>query len=301
MWFKNIQLFRLKEPFTHDQDALEQALAEDRFRPCGSLELAVQGWHPPLGGGAESLCFAGNGCFMLCLRREEKILPASVVNELLAERVEQIEQEEARSVNRKEKKQLRDDIFNELIPKAFSRSSLTFAYVDPDQGWVVVDSASAKRAEDLVSQLRKSLVSLPARPLGVKQAPPEVMTRWLAGGDREPDFELADQCELRDPGDEGGIVRCRRQDLTGDEIQVHLRAGKQAVQLAVEWDGRLSAVLTDQPAVKRLRFSDILVEEAADAAGDEAAALFDADFSLMTLELRRFLPRFIEVFGGPEE
>jgi recombination associated protein RdgC len=302
MWFKNIQLFRLREPFTHEQAALEQALAEDRYRPCGSLEVAVQGWHPPLGGGSEELCFAANGCFMVCLRREEKLLPASVVNELLAERVEQLEAEEARTLNRREKKQLRDDLFTELVPKAFSRSALTFAYVDTTQGWVVVDSATPRRAEELVSQLRKTLTSLPARPLEVRQAPAEVMTRWLDGSAGEPDFVVADQCELRDPGDEGGIVRCRRQDLTGEEIQTHLKAGKQVVQLAVEWDGRLSAILTEQPAVRRLRFSDALVEEAAEAAADDqAAALFDADFTLMSLELRRFLPRLIEVFGGAED
>jgi recombination associated protein RdgC len=301
MWFKNIQMFRLTEPFGHTEEALEQALSGDRFRPCGSLEHGVQGWHPPLGGASDSLCFVGNGCFMVCLRREEKILPSSVVNEMLAERVEQIESDEARSVGRKEKKQLKEDLFNELLPKAFTRSGLTYAYVDPQQGWILVDSASPKRAEDLVSQLRKSLTSLPARPLVVKQAPAEVMTRWLDGGVRETDFELADQCELRDRDEEGGIVRCRRQDLTGDEIQVHLKAGKRAVQLAVDWDQRLSAVLTDQPAVKRLRFSDTLVEEASDAAGDEGAALFDADFTLMSLELRRFLARLIEVFGGVDE
>ena len=54
--------------------------------------------------------------------------------------------------------------------------------------------------------------------------------------------------------------------------------------------------------MRRLRFSDALVEEAAEAAADDqAAALFDADFTLMSLELRRFLPRLIEVFGGAED
>ena len=120
MWFKNLQVFRLKESFEYTQDQLEQQLAAARFRHCGSQELGVQGWHPPLGG-SEQLCFASNGCFLLCLRREEKILPASVVNDMLAEKVEQIEAEEARSVNRREKKQLKEDIFMGLLPRAFSR------------------------------------------------------------------------------------------------------------------------------------------------------------------------------------
>lgn len=301
MWFKNLQVFRLTEPFRHTQEELERQLAEGRFRTCGPLESGVQGWYPPLGGDSDQLCFAGNGCFLLCLRREEKILPASVVNDMLAEKLEQIEAEDARSVNRREKKQLREDIFLELLPKAFTRSALTFAYLDPAQGWVMVDAATAKRGEDLVSQLRKSLGSLPAKPLAVKQAPAEVMTRWLEGGEQPADFVLADQCELRDPDEEGGIVRCRRQDLAGDEIQAHLKAGKRAVQLAIDWEERIGALITDQPAVKRLRFADALIEEAADTGGDDAAALFDADFTLMTLELRRFIERLVAVFGGLDE
>jgi recombination associated protein RdgC len=301
MWFKNLQLLLLNEDFTHTQDALEEALARDRFRPCGPLETGVQGWHPPLGADSEQLSFVGNGCFLLCLRREEKILPASVVNEVLADKVQQLEQEEARDVGRKERKQLKDEVFLDLLPRAFTRSSLTYAYVDPQKRWIVVDAASPKKAEDLVSLLRKSLGSLPARPLLVKQAPPEVMTRWLEGGDLPAGFEIADQCELRDLDEEGGIVRCRRQDLFGDEIQAHLKAGKKAVQLAVDWEERVSLILTDQPAIKRLKFSDELIEEAADTAGDDSYALFDADFTLMSMELRKLVDKVLEVFGGAGE
>jgi recombination associated protein RdgC len=301
MWFKNLQIFRLTEGFEQTAETLEKSLDAQRFRPCGSLEVGVQGWHSPLGNNSRQLCFAGNGCFLICLRREEKILPASVVNEILAEKVEQIEAEEARNVARKEKQQLKDEIFQDLLPKAFTRSSLTFAYIDPSKGWIVVDASSPKRAEDLVSHLRKSLGSLPAKPLSVKQAPSSVMTRWVEGTEVPNDFELSDQCELRDLEEDGGIIRCRRQDLASDEIQNHLKAGKMVVQLAVDWDERISALLTDQPAVKRLRFADELIEEAADTAGDDSAAIFDADFTLMTLELRKFLDRIVIVFGGSEE
>lgn len=301
MWFKNLQVFRLKEPFTHTQETLEPLLSQHRARPCGSLDVFTQGWHPPLGALGEQLCFAANGCLLMALRREDKILPAAVVNDILAERLEQIENEEARTPNRREVKQLREEVYQDLLPRAFSRSSLTFAYVDPARHWLVVDAASPKRAEDLVSELRKTLGSLPARPLAVKQDPSAIMTRWLEGLDLPADLSLLDQCELRDPQAEGGIVRCRRQDLTGEEIQAHLKAGKRAVQLAVEWDERLSALLTDQPALKRLRFGDVLVEEAAEAGGEDVLAQFDADFTLMTLELGRLLERLVEILGGLAE
>jgi len=223
------------------------------------------------------------------------------VNDVLADKVQQIEAEEARDLGRREKKQLKDEVYLALLPRAFTRSSLTFAYVDLAKNWILVDTTSPNKAEDLVSLLRKSLTSLPTRPLVVKQAPAEVMTRWLEDKNLPNDFVITDQCELRDPHAEGGIVRCRRQDLAGDEIQAHLKAGKRAVQLAVEWEERINLLLTDQPAVRGLRFADELIEQAADAGGDDAAANFDADFTLMSMELRKFTDRMIEVFGGVGE
>jgi recombination associated protein RdgC len=83
-------------------------------------------------------------------------------------------------------------------------------------------------------------------------------------------------------------------------MQGHLRAGKQAVRLAVEWNQRLSCVLGDDLIIRRLRFADVLQEEAANS-GEDAAALFDADFALMSLELAAFLPNLLEVFGGEEQ
>ncbi len=301
MWFKNLQIFSLKDAFPHNQEQLEEAMAAHRFRPCGSLEVAVQGWHPPLGSGSEQLCFSSNGCFLVCLKREEKLLPASVVNDILADKVRQIELDEARSVGRKEKKDLKEEVYQDLLPRAFTRSNRSFAYVDPQAGWILVDAASPKKAEDLVSQLRSSLGSLPAKPLTVKMPPPDVMTGWLQGQDLPNDFVVEDQCELRDVDEDGGIVRCRRQDLASDEIQVHLQAGKQVVQLAVECEERINCLITDQPALRRIKFADELIEEAADNAGDDMAALFDADFTLMSMELRRFVARLIEVFGGAGE
>lgn len=301
MWFKNLQIFQLKDGFGHDEEVLEQSLNGERFRGCGPLESMVQGWHPPQGRDSDQLCFASNGCFLVCLKKEEKILPASVINDILADKVQEIEEAEARSVRRKEKQQIKEEIVHDLLPKAFTRSSLTYAYVDPVANWILVDSSSAKKAEDLVSQLRKSLGSLPAVPLSVKLSPPEVMTGWLEGRDLPGDIELADQCELRDPSDEGGIVRCRRQDLGSDEIQAHLNAGKRAVQVAVDWKERIAALITDEPAAKRLRFADELIEESADSAGDDLSVLFDTDFTLMSSELRRFVGRLIEMFGGPGE
>jgi recombination associated protein RdgC len=297
MWFRNLRLFQLTEPFTLDAEALATGLEAERFSPCGGLQMQSLGWVSPLGPDFDALVHAANGCLMVCMRREERLLPAAVVREELAERVREIEAAESREVRRKEQQRLKDDIVHELLPRAFTRSTHLYAYIDPRNAWAVVDAATAKRAEELVSLLRQSLGSLKARPFEVAQSPVALMTGWLSA--QPPGaFEIGDECELREPVEGGSVLRCRHQDLQADEIQGHIAAGKLVTQLAVNWNERLSCVLTDDIAVKRLRFLDLVMDEAAEVEADDAAARFDADFALLSLELSRFIPAWLEAFGG---
>ncbi len=299
MWFKNLRIYRLTKPFEFSPEELHERLSEKTSRPCAGLEPSTYGWSAPLGRKSEQLTHAANGYIMLCSRKEEKVLPAAVVREFLAEKVAHIEEEQARTVRRNEKEELRQEILVDLLPKAFSKSSRTYAYIDPKASWLVVDAASATKAEELVSLLRETLGTLPAIPATVLSAPASILTNWLNGLNVPANYVIEDQCELRDPNAEGAVIRCTKQDLLSDEIQVHLKAGKQATKLAIEWNEHLTCVLCDDLSIKRLRFMDILQEASADEGIDEASR-FDADFALMALELSRFIPSMIDAFGGED-
>jgi len=297
MWFRNLQLYRLTENFEPDPESLHQALLEKAFRPCGGLDTHSSGWAPPLGRHSDQLVHAANGRMMICQRREDRLLPPAVVREALAEKVEQIEAREARPVGRKEKTRLKDEIIVDLLPRAFTRSNHLYAYIDPRAGWIVVDSATPKKAEEMLSLLRETLGSLKVRPVEVNDSPALMMTRWL---EKAPpaDFVLGDECELKEPVDKGAVVRARKLDLAGEEVRSHLDAGMQATRLGVEWNERISCLLCDDLSIKRLRFLDLVMEEAADVDTDDAAARFDADFTLMAMELDQFLPAVMQGFGG---
>lgn len=298
MWFKNLSLLRLTAPFTLTAEQLEEKLQGGRFQPCGSLQPMSYGLVPPVGKDDAPLVHAASGCFMVCAQREEKILPASVVNEMLAEKVAEIEESKGTSVRKKERDAMRDEIVHDLLPRAFSFSRRQYAYIDPNTGWLVVDAASAKKAEELASWLRRCLESLPAAPPQVSERPTAVMTRWLAEGAAPADIQIENECELRATDEEGAVVRCKKHDLAAPEIQNHLEAGKEAVKIALSWNDRLSFVLDDALGIKRLRFLDLVQEQAADVEADDAAQRFDADFAIMAAELAAFLPRLLELFGG---
>jgi len=301
MFFKNLKLFRLTQEIPLEVEALEAALASKPARPCASQELSTYGFIAPFGKGDDAPLVHASGEFLLiATRREERILPGSVVTEALREKVDEIEAEQLRKVYKKERDQLKDDIIQAFLPRAFVRHAMMFAAIAPRLGLIVVNTSSASRAEDLLSTLREVLGSLPVRPVTVKIAPAATMTDWVKSQKAAESFYALDECELRDTVEDGGIVRCKRQDLTGEEIQLHLSTGKVVTRLAVAWQDKLSFVLDDKLGINRLKFEDLLTEQAEQDSGDDARGQFDASFNLMMLTLKELLPALLEALGGEE-
>ena len=301
MWFRNLLVYRLTQDIPFDAEALETALLAKPARSCASQELSTYGFIAPFGKGGDAPLVHVSGDFLLiAARKEERILPGSVVRDALKDKVDEIEAEQMRKVYKKERDQLKDEIVQTFLPRAFIRKSATFAAIAPKQGLILVDSASAKRAEDLLSTLREAIGSLPVRPLTVKIAPSATLTDWVKVQQAAPDFHVLDECELRDTHEDGGVVRCKRQDLTSDEIQQHLEVGKQVTQLSLGWQDKLSFVLDDKLVIKRLRFEELLQDQAEQDGGDDDLGQQDASFTLMMLTLVDFLPALFEALGGEE-
>ena len=298
MWFKNLSIFRLTEEFTLSPEDLEHKLESLSFRPCGAHEVSTFGWTSPLGKTSEQLVHTANGFMMICGKKEEKVIPAAVVNEMVQQKILEAEDQQGRKLSKKERTVIKDELIFELLPRAFTYSNKIYAYIDPKGGWLIVDAASSKKAEDLLSLLRKCLGSLPAVPLNTVEKPIATMTAWLTNNAAPADITIEDECELRAPEEEGGIIRCKRHDLSLPEIKNHLDTGKEVIKLAVSWADRLSFIIDENLAVKRLKFLDLIQDQVADIETYDQAEQFDVDFSIMSLELANFLPRLVELFGG---
>ena len=301
MWFRNLLVYRLTQDIDLAVDTLEAALASKPAKPCTHQEMATYGFVAPFGKGADApLVHASQDFLLIAARKEERLLPGSVVRDALKEKVDEIEAAEMRKVYKKEREQLKDDIVQSFLPRAFIRKGVTFAAIAPKQGLILVDASSTKRAEDLLSTLREALGSLPVRPLNVKMAPTATFTDWMKNQQASNGLQLLDECELRDAHEDGGTIRCKRQDLGSDEIQNHLAAGMLATKLSLAWEDKLTLVIDDKLALKRLRFEDLLQDQAAEEGGDDALGQLDASFTLMMLTFVEFLPQLIEALGGEE-
>lgn len=300
MWFKNLRLYRLTEQWTLTPEELNERLGEFSFNPCGNLDMMRYGWVPPLGRHGSEYVHAAGGYIMICAKKQEKILPAAVVNEQLEEKAIAISEAESRSVGRKERQTLKDEIIFSLLPKAFTKSSLDFAYIATQEGLIVVNASSAKRAEDLLSALREALGSLRAIPVTPKNIPTQVMTHWLRDAQLPPEFELREECELQ-AGKDGRVIRCKNQDLYADEIRSHLDSGMFVNKVAITWKETIHCIIDDQLAIKRLKFEDKIQEQANDRNPESKAEQFDADFAIMTLELKTFIGALLKAFGGEDD
>jgi len=300
MFFRNLTLLRFSDAVSKDLDGLEAALADHRLRAVGPMEMGTIGFVPPVGhGDGAPLAHTVNGATLLTVGAETKLLPAAVVNDELQRRVQKIAEAEGRKVGGRERKRIKEDVLNDLVPRAFVRSSRLSAYADQADGWLVVNTSSRKAAEALVTQIREALGSFPAVPLAPEEGPRVLLTDWLANGNLPTGLALGDEVELRDPATStGGVWRGRRDDLDSEEVKEHLRNGKQVFQLGLVFDERMSFVLGEDLVVRKLKFLDVVTEELGDSHPD-AATEADATFALLTLELRRLLGKLEEWFGLP--
>jgi recombination associated protein RdgC len=298
MWFRNLQLYRLGRPFEMTPEELDARLQADAFQGCRRMDMLATGWAPPLGRHGVQLVHAANGYIMICMRKEEKLIPAGVVRQLLEDKVAEVEAAEGREIYRREKLRMKEEIIVDLLPRALTRISNQFAYLDVRQNTIVIDSASPARAEALISQLRTTLGRLPATPVKSRQSLSGLMTRWLGGEPLPADFTLGGECELRHPQPDGGVVSCKHQDLGASEVRNHVKQGKYAVRLGLLWKERVSCILHDDLSIRRLRFEDIVREAENETEADDPVSRFDLDFSIMVLELAAFLPGLIAALGG---
>lgn len=300
MFFKNLQIYRFTRPLEQDIDTLERNLEEFKFKPCGSQDISKLGWVFPMGKSGSMYTHLAAKQILICLKKEEKMLPAGVIKDQLNERVEAIELEQGRALKKKEKDSLKEEIVMQLLPRAFSRTSQTFAWIDPEADMLYVDASSARKAEELIALLRKTLGSLPVVPIQLKNQADVIMTDWLTEGNIPANFALEDEAELCSALEGGGIIRCKQQDLLSDEIKNHLSADKFVTKLALRWADSISFIIGEEFALKRIKFADVLQEQNEDIDKDDFAARFDADFALMTGEIKQLIPAVIEAFGGEQ-
>jgi len=295
MWFRNLLVYRLASNNRVKADDLEKKLEENALQPCGSFEMESRGWVPPQGD--ERFLHSLERQWLIMFGANQKLLPGSIITQTARERAAKLSEKQEHPVGRKQMREIRERVIEELMPKALSRSRTLGAWIDPVNHWLVVDTAADKKADELLESLIAVDAGIEARRLDTRQSPAAAMTSWLSSGQVPAPFTIDQDLELKASGESRAIVRYVNHPLEGREIRDHISGGKTATRLGMTWKNRVSFVLTEQLQIKRLTFLDVLKEETLNQTED-AAEQFDIDFALMTGELAALLADLVKALGG---
>ncbi|WP_297473092.1 recombination-associated protein RdgC [Ferrovum sp.] len=292
MWFKNLVLYRLGD-WKDSAESLSERLSHRPLQSCTGSDLQRNGWLPP---NDEDFVYTLPPHLLICLGIEKKLLPASVIAQQARQRAEEFEHTRGYKPGRKQMKDIKEEVTDELLPRAFSVQRRTHAWIDPQNHWLAVDSANPGRAEEVLETLRKCGVEFSAAPLRTRLSPVTAMTQWLVEDTLPAVFTIDQDCELRARQDERMKVRYAHHSLEGAEIRQHVQGGKEVSRLALTWGQKISFVLDEALQLRRLSPHDILSESS--NAGEEA---FDNDFTLMTSEFSHLIRDLVEALDGVDE
>ncbi len=300
MWFRNARPYRLPGRLGIDASELSQRLSRRPFQPCRPSQPVSSGWVPALSDDASDFVHKSGDYWLVRLQREERLLPASVIRSEVNSRIQEIQTGQGRRVQRKERLDIVDEVTQDFLPRAFTKSQHLEALINDREGWVWVNTASTARAEELLSLLREGLGNLPVVIPDTQKSPGVVMSQWLLNGGLPEGLSLGGDVDLEDPQEEGGVVRVRGMYLESDEITRHIESGKQAVRLALSWQDQVDFVVDRDLSLRRIRFSDEL-KSINEELQEDVLARRDADCLLMGETLSTLQTTIAKTFGGISE
>ena len=294
MWYKNAIIYLLPDGWQLEAGFAEK-LEQAAFTPCMGLDWFSEGFAPPTPFSSDFV-FTAQNSNRVRLKHEEKVLPSATVRDSVNGKVAEIQDAEARNVGLIEKQQLKEQITDDLLPRALTQSRRTEAIFDTERGYLLVNEASDKRAEQMLIKLREALGGLKVAMPYTRESPSSLMTEWLLQGHAEGDFELGYNVLLQGVGDVVPKVKISKKDLTHPEVIQHAKNGMKVVELELEWREQISFTLTQNFALKRIQFLDVLQEEAEQ--GDDTASLMFSSQIIMTTALGGMLDELANLLCG---
>lgn len=298
MWFKQMQLFQLSTRFKHQGSEIHQRLEPFAFQHCLPSLPSSMGWVSPIDEEDAPLTRGLNGCFMITLQMEDKILPASVVNQALKEKIKQLEASDGRKVRQKEKAGLKDEVVHTLLTRAFTKLSTLHAYIDTRNQWLVLNTISPSKTELFITMFQKAFGECIEEMERIK--PSALLTHWLKSQQYPQEFSIGKSCVLQDPNQQNRIVRCQQQDLFTDGVQSIFKEGFDAIQMELCWHDRLRFVIAEDFSLRGVTLAEEDVIEMKETY-ETKQEKFDADLILMSESFAGLFKDLLAVFKRTNE
>lgn len=296
MWFNNALIYHFELDEAND---LTESLAENILKPCPPHARFVYGWLPAF---ADEIVQEVAGSSLICMGKEERLLPRGVINKMLAEKVQMLENQQGRTIKRAEKAQLAEDIEFELLPKSFCIQKRMFAILDSVSRRIIVNTSSNTQASQLTSLLRKSLSGITIEPMPLTENLALRFAEWIQSPNTLPNhFQLASDCLLFSLDDEKKRVHCKGYELPAEEILTLLSQGMATAEISLIWKERIQFTLTHDFTYKKLKSLDCLLDDFNEIKQlDEDYQQRDAALTLLSGELRELTNDLLAVLSVKE-
>lgn len=161
----------------------------------------------------------------------------------------------------------------------------------------MLDTGSQSKADEVVTLLAQTFHGLSMSLLQTAMSPAAAMTHWLGTGEPPYNFTIDRECELKSTDEMKSVVRYARHNLDTDEVKQHIVSGKVPTRVALTWRDRVSFILTESMALKKVAFLDVVFEG---AVAVDKGETFDADAAIATGELIQLIPDLLEALGGEQ-
>ncbi|MEZ5557959.1 MAG: recombination-associated protein RdgC [Pseudomonadales bacterium] len=295
--FRNLRLYRVHSPWPDSEEDLAARLADAAFKPCGPFTERSSGFEPPTGEEEGLLARRVGGADLLRLRSQVRLLPPAAVTEALEERVVAFRNRTRREPGRRERRDLKEEVYGELLPKALVKSERVPGFCLLKEELLAVDAASETRAERFLEQLRNAFGSLEVTPLAFKQPLGELLQRMFLG--QPPGgFAVGRECRMQDPAAGSAVVTWSDIDLDEPSVQRHVRDGLKVTRLGIRFDDVLSCVLDADGTIRKLKLHGMDAAEDSVGEDEDPLARLDAEFVLITGSVRRLLRGLGGALGG---
>lgn len=292
--FRNVRYYRLDSAWPDSEEDLSKTLEAAGFEPCGPLTERSSGWMPIDAESGDQLARRINGADLLRLRSQSRVLPPAAVNEELEVKIEDYRRRMQEAPSPREKRRLKSEARDELMPKALLKSDKIWGFVDIKGKLIGIDTALESVAERFIRRLQAPFDGLNIRPLQFNQPVGELLT-GIFFGDTPGQFAVGRECRMQDPADVGSTVRWNDFDLSEPTIRNHVANGMRLTHLAIEYDNVLSCVLDENGGISKMRFLGMDEDR---EIHNEPLARLDAEFVLLTGTLRNLVGDLKKLLNG---
>lgn len=301
--------------------------------PAGSQWMTI-GLVPPLGADPtlrddhedeldpmELIAGITGRAYMFYVQFNEKILPGSVRDEAMRDRVRALEDKEGRPLYKNEYCQVRDIVELELLKDAFIRRTIVPVMITNDSQMIVF-SSSAKRIDDAGALLRRAIPFLKTKQLHTQNGHGSLLRAviqkpyyWGDDLDHDPDevpgygVEAFNNAKL--VGNDKKTISIKDMDLYSRDVQNIVGEGYEPIEMKMQWfedeDQATDSVptatftLTEKGVYKGIALGDFKVDGEADERDDSATALITADWLLVHDIYGKVVNSIIAACGGPME